>query len=112
MEINPVEFETMCKGALKERFNDALQEVLSDIMDVNSDPDKIRTITMKLAIKPDLSRERVKYAFDVSIKKPNAPLVGSTIFIGREKGQIVAYEYEHPSLPFGKVIDIGGSNDR
>jgi hypothetical protein len=104
MELKQVEFETMCRGAIKERFDDALKDVLGDILDVNSDPTKMRVISIKIAIKPDLSREKVQYAVDVTVKKPNLPLIGSTIYIGREKGEIVAFEYEPAELPFGDNV--------
>ena len=43
-------------GALLERFNLAMRQIVQNIADTNADPQKARTLTIKLTFKPDAGR--------------------------------------------------------
>lgn len=47
-------------GALLELFNRAMRQIASNIMDPNTDPEKSRTLTIKMTFKPDKSRRSMK----------------------------------------------------
>jgi len=103
-------------GATVERFDMAMQEVLDNIQDVNTDPKKARSVTLKVTIHPDEDRGVGKYLIEVATKtQPIKPHPGR-VFLGRDgKGRGVATE-EHPTQvemdamikPIdGKVYKIG-----
>ena len=45
-------------GALLERFNLAMRQIVQNIADANADPQKARTLTIKLTFKPDAGRSK------------------------------------------------------
>jgi len=76
-EEDQVSLETLGQGAALERFNLALQDVLDNIQDVNTDPKKARTVTLKATIKPSEDREVGSIVVDVVSKlAPIAPFKG------------------------------------
>jgi hypothetical protein len=89
-----VTLETLGQGAALERFNLALQDVLDNIQDVNTDPKKARTVTLKATIKPSADREVGEIVVDVvSRLAPIAPF-DVRVFLGRDKeGKGYATEY-------------------
>lgn len=56
--------DDLMNGAALERFNKALQEVLQNIFDPNTDAKKTRKVTLTLTIKPDKSRNSAKFYLD------------------------------------------------
>jgi hypothetical protein len=92
-------------GATVERFDMAMQEVLDNIQDVNTDPKKPRSVVLKVTIHPDEDRGVGKYMIDVQSKlAPIRPHPGR-VFLGRDgKGRGVASE-EHPTqVEMGDVM--------
>lgn len=89
-----VSLDTLNQGAAIERFNLALQEVLDNIQDPNTDPKKARTVTLKCTIKPAEDREVGNIQVDVVAKlAPIAPF-DVRVFLGRDKyGKGYASEY-------------------
>ena len=49
--------ENLGNGAAVELFDEALEKVLKNIMDPNTDPKAERSITMKVTFKPDENRD-------------------------------------------------------
>lgn len=96
-ENEGVSLETLGQGAALERFNLALQDVLDNIQDLNTDPKKARTVTLKATIKPSDDREVGSIMVDVVSKlAPIAPF-DVRVFLGRDKdGKGYASEY-HPA---------------
>lgn len=93
-EEQGVSLETLGQGAAVERFNLALQDVLNNVQDPNTDPKKARTVTMKVTVKPSADREVGTLAVDVVSKlAPIAPF-DVRVFMGRGKdGKGYATEY-------------------
>ena len=87
-----VSLETLNGGAVVERFNIALQEVLDNIIDPNTVATKERSIVLKITLKPDEDRElcAVKITSEAKLA-PIAPL-GTHFFIGMKGGKGVACE--------------------
>lgn len=60
-------------GALLERFNLAMRQIVQNIADTNADPQKARTLTIKLTFKPDAGRSvKTSIATNVSLAPPIA----------------------------------------
>ncbi len=73
------------EGAAIERFDLALQEVLDNIQDPNTDAKKVRTVTLKLSLQPDDDRNVGKYTVSViSGLSPVKPFAGN-LFMGRDR---------------------------
>lgn len=97
MEENNVSLESLNQGAALERFNLALQDVLDNIQDPNTDAKKARTVTLKVTFKPDADRGIANLQCDVVAKlAPIAPF-DVRVFLGRDKdGNGYASEF-HPA---------------
>lgn len=82
-------FDQLCGGAALERFQLGMAQIVRNIVDPNTDPEKNRTLTIKLTFKPDKSRWSVKtsVATNISLAPPLADetvlLVGQDIRSGR-----------------------------
>jgi len=109
-----ITLETLAGGAVEERFNDALQEVLANIIDPNTDYKAKRKIQMTVTFNP---REKRDFSvIDCGVKVTLAPQksVETAIYIGRNgKGQAVAAEMAKQAAgqiyiddKSGEVIDL------
>ena len=110
--MEKLELRNLAGGAVQERFNDEMQEVLNNIIDPNTDPKKTRKLTLDITIKPNEERDLAMIEF--AVKKTLAPAksIGSTIIIDRDvRGKAVAAE-TIKSLPGQMKIDdvIGQPN--
>lgn len=87
-----VTLESLSGGAVGERFNIALSEVLDNIIDPNTSATEERAITLKFKIKPDEEREvcSIKISSEVKLA-PISPLK-TIIFVGKQNGKGVACE--------------------
>lgn len=88
-----VNLTELAEGTLQEQFEQAMEEVTKNILDVNTDPTKKRQITIVLDILSDEFREEQRIA--VTVKPPK--LVGrdssmARVLIGREQNKVVANE--------------------
>lgn len=54
-------------GAVLERFNMEMARIAQNIMDPNTNPEKSRTLTLKLTFKPDKSRQGIKISIDSNV---------------------------------------------
>ena len=89
-----ISLESIGSGAAVERFKLALNDVLDNILDPNTDAKKARSITLKITMKPDENREFSKA--EISVATALAPItpVKTQFFIGRDNtGHGVATEY-------------------
>ena len=93
-----VKLSTLANGAVSERFEDALAEMIENIQDVNTEPTLKRAITLTLTISPDDKRD---YGMvEVAVKTRLAPLksVGTVFHMGIQNGHAVVYE-NNPKQP-------------
>jgi hypothetical protein len=88
----PVTIYTIGNGVLGELFDRELERVVSDILDLNSVATEVRSISIKVAIKPDENRNfgMVGITVQSSLGKPKP--VGTQMFFGRKNGKIIAVE--------------------
>jgi len=78
----------IARGALPERFDHALQEVLDDMLDANTDPKATRQIVVKVTFKPMESRSEASVKLDVQVKRAGLEPIGGAVFLGRKDGRI------------------------
>lgn len=105
----------LCNGAVIERFDYILAEVLENVKDPNTDPDATREINIKIKIKPDLDRDRVVFAFQITPKEaPLSAMIGIAELGRDEHGKMIAHELDRPkqmSLIDMKTKKEGTGND-
>lgn len=89
-----VTLENLGHGAAAELFQNELGVVIRNIMDPNTKPDAVRTITLKMKIKP--SEKRTMCAVDISCESKVAPTRPheTTMYVGLDRGAAVATEYD------------------
>ncbi|MBN1567964.1 MAG: hypothetical protein JXA73_08950 [Acidobacteria bacterium] len=88
----PVTIFTIGNGVLGELFDRELERVVSDILDLNTKADAIRTISIKIAIKPDENRNFGMVGISVSSSLGQPKPVGTQIFFGKKNGKVIAVE--------------------
>lgn len=75
-----ISFDRMCGSGALESFTDEIRDIAENIANPNTDPEKSRTLTIKLTFKPDKSRQAVKTS--VSMNSSLAPrLANETMFL-------------------------------
>lgn len=81
------------KGAIVERFDIVLQEVLDNIYDKNCDAEAVREITVKVKIKPTPDRDLIGYAAQIIPKlAPLSSVIGKAVIDKDVKGNGEAHE--------------------
>jgi len=98
-EERSLSLETLGQGAAVERFNLALQDVLTNIQDVNTPAKTKRVVTLKATISPTEDRDIGNIVVEVVPKlAPIKPFdVRVRVFMGRDKdGKGRATEYISP----------------
>jgi hypothetical protein len=100
MEEVRLSLENLGDGAAIERFDLALQEVLNNIQDVNTDAKKARSVTLKVTITPNDDRQIGNLAVDVSAKIVPITAFKTTVFMGKDNsGAGIAVEKGKNQLP-------------
>ena len=100
-------------GAALELFNAELEKVLENITDPNTDPKAVRSITLKVTIKPDETRD----LGDVGIQA-TSNLAGSRAYVTRlifgrnQKGGAEAREFETQRTMFDEKQTDETDNDK
>lgn len=88
-----VNMDTFAGGAVQERLNIEIQKVLENVMDLNTDPTKARSVQLNIKIKPSENRQTA--SLEVTAKTTIAPAVAipATIILDRDSlGKATAKE--------------------
>ena len=109
-------FATLAGGGVEEKLQFALSEVAANIADPNTDAKKARSITMKITIKPNESRQVANTEINVTTSLAAPKGISTTLLIDRDNtGKVVASEMygNDPKqgvidYETGEVIDIRG----
>ncbi len=89
----PLSLENLGCGAAMEKFEDALKEVLGNILDPNTDPKTAREVVMKVKVKPNELRNEAEVSIHVHSKLAPTKPYPTRIFIGRSvQGNPEAHE--------------------
>jgi len=105
--------EGFAHGALRERFADELQRVVDNIDDPNTEPEKVRSITIKVAFRPDGDRSSAKVETTVSTKLAGPVASTSRVFLSRmgTGRRLVAYEHDPRQVDlFAAATPNGGAS--
>jgi hypothetical protein len=105
--VGGVTLETIGGGALAELFARALSEVLANIADPNTDPKSKRAIAMSVSFKPKSDRATADVQLTCVSKLAGVATVDTRLFLGRQKGKLVAVEddprqgsfFDQPAAP-------------
>lgn len=81
MQTEEITLTNLAGGAAEERFNEALRDVLINIVDPNTEATAERTVTLTVKLKPDDSREMAATSVDVKTKLAPPKRMPSKIFI-------------------------------
>lgn len=94
MRAENIELGSLGAGAAAELFQAELERVIANVIDPNTKAEAVRSITLKLSIKPDKkTRSMCSLAIDCSSRlAPSLPFE-SHLFVGMENGQPVSSEY-------------------
>lgn len=108
-----ISLEDLGDGYAAARFHEELKRVLANIDDPNTDWKKVRKIKLEVTLRP--FEDRSTASMDISVTSSLAPAKakGSTAFIGRDRGQWVAYEHnpKQLSMPNGQSAEPVLEND-
>jgi hypothetical protein len=98
MNSDLVSIESLARGAIVERFHDALEQVIKNICDPNTRADAPREIAIKVLLKPDDGRHMAAVRIDCNAKLAPPIAVGTAIFLGESRGRVYASE-SNPDQP-------------
>lgn len=111
-------FNEIAMGALAEKLNMSLEEVVKNLLDPNTDFKKTRTLTITMKFKTDDTRELSSMEVETKTKLAPTLPVSTKMLIGRDiktgkvmakewdnqiKGQVAAEEVIEPSKSEGLV---------
>lgn len=93
-EMQDLTLQNVAGGALPEKFQRALAEVLENIRDPNTKATKQRKITMEVKLKPEETREEASVSTQVKTSlAPDKPDEG-TVYLGRRDGELTAVAFD------------------
>lgn len=83
----------MAKGALQEQFENNFHKVLDNMEDPNTDPKKMRklSITMKIIPAGTTGTARIEFQTDIKLVPQNA--LETQIAFGKEQGKTIVREF-------------------
>ena len=95
---------TLGSGAAHELFQEELNKVVENILDVNTNPTSVREVKLLLKIKPDENSRQVADV-EISCSSKTAPVksVDSRFYLGRREGRVVAVEHNPEQLVFDEM---------
>jgi hypothetical protein len=97
----------MVQGAILERADYEMKNILENILDVNTKADKKRTLTITIDIIPDSERRNLRMLCTAKSKlEPTNPVATSLYVNNSEAGQISVIELT-PQIP-GQMDLMGG----
>jgi len=89
----PLSFQNLGGGAAEEKFEQALKEVLANILDPNTRPTVAREVILRVKIKPSEDRTDADVIIDCQKKLASDKAYPTRIFIGRSiEGKPEAHE--------------------
>ena len=95
-------------GAARELFNDALEKVIQNIKDVNTEWKKARKLSLVITFMPNEERSEVGLLIEPVLSLARTKPFKSQALIGMHRdGTTEAQEYEKPALPGFSVEEMG-----
>lgn len=91
MDPTELTLTSICGGAVPEVFEREFRELLRNIHDPNTVAEKVRTITIKFAVKPTEDRSQAAIDFTCKASLQPVKVVKGQFFLSRHSGQLKAY---------------------
>lgn len=99
-KLHHISLETFAGGAAPERFEHELKKVIANVMDPNTDPEKVRKISLEFKFAPNEGRTGIR--MELATKVSLAPIrpIDTIAHIGEQDGKLtlVGYDPSQPSL--------------
>ncbi len=109
--MEKVSLATLNGGAVTDLFNAELEKILENIEDENTQPTAVRSVSIKVEIKPDKTRRTGTTRLSVSSKLASVKPQESLLYFDSDAGELAAFEdnprqevlaFEEPKkIPFG-----------
>lgn len=116
IELKQMTLQELGGGIVPELFDLELGRVLRNIDDVNTEATATRSISIAITVKPSEDRESAGVTVKVSSKLAGPRPQATSVFIGRDQGELVAYlrdPHQREMDLRGKVVAMnGGANDQ
>lgn len=105
--MNGMTIANIAGGSLVERANEKIQEVLANIMDVNTPADKKRSVVITLTFVSDDDNRDISYVdFDVKSKLVAARKISTIVACGIDSdGQVIAEELQKGGIKGQMYVD-------
>ena len=89
-----VTLENIGGGAASEMFQGCLEKIIENIVNPNTKPDAVRSITLKMKVKPG-KNDRSLCTVELSCDEKLAPVLPfeTAMFVGMQHGVVAATEY-------------------
>jgi hypothetical protein len=99
--MEKLRFETLADGGALERVNDAIDQAVENIADVNTEPEVKRQVVVTITLKPDSKRSYATVDVTAKLKLAPASGVGAAVFLVQTKDGLQAVEnlQKQPDLP-------------
>jgi hypothetical protein len=112
------QLDELMDGALTERFNMAMERVLQNVFDPNTDPKAKREITISIQIQPNEKRTAAGFKVDVKCKTAPPVAMEQTCFLWQDdEGNVTATEItkqipgqidmDGKEQPLPRVVEFG-----
>jgi hypothetical protein len=100
----------MARGAIAERADYEMARIIDNILDVNTNPSKKRTLTIQLDILPDAERKNLRMMCTAKSKlEPTHPVATALYVTHDENGEFAVVELT-PQVP-GQMNLAGGEQE-
>lgn len=99
-----LELGSIAGGGVSEVFAHEMRRVLENIADPNTKATAKRSITVKIALKPNDARSLTEIEYDVKTSLPGVETKKSSAYIAMDKGELNLYPFDtrQNPLPFGE----------
>lgn len=89
-----VTLENLGGGAAAEMFSDSLEKLVENVVNPNTKPDAVRSITLKMKVKPG-KKDRSLCTIELSCEEKLAAVMPfeTAMFVGMQNGVVSATEY-------------------
>jgi hypothetical protein len=114
-DIHEVTLENLGSGVALELFANEFAKILDNIDDPNTEPTKVRRLTIKISVKPDKNRSVAAFAIEAESKIASGEAHLGFIHLSKTGARLHAYTADKaPKLPGleapSNVVPIEGGN--
>jgi hypothetical protein len=89
--LDSLTLDNICSGAVAERFQRSLQQILKNIRDVNAPAKSKRSLTMEFTFEPHVDRCGAEVSFKIKEKLVGDEVVKGNIYMAQNQNGLTAY---------------------